>query len=277
MSPEIPEIRIIPIRNLIPHESEEPRRTEKLEERIMSDGFLKNPVIVGRIPGNNSRLLLLDGIHRIKALTNLGFYDVPAQVVDYLDEKVKLETWSHLIYDKSAANLLVRIKSNLNLELERVGKRDAGRLLQERKAACCLFLKNKCTYAVKSGEDLESRVSALINVANSYYGCSKVKRGSEMETTFLLEEHETAVALMRPPVYEKNEILSLALNKLRLPPGITRHTIPLRVLGFHVDIGLLRVNMTLEDKNELIHRMLSYRITNGKTRFYGESVLFFDD
>lgn len=40
MKDEIPEIRIVPIEKLMLHEMEEPNRAGRLEERVVSDGFL---------------------------------------------------------------------------------------------------------------------------------------------------------------------------------------------------------------------------------------------
>lgn len=274
---QLPEIKVIPIRNLILHETEEPKRTKCLEERIVSDGFLKNPVIAARISRNTPRYLLLDGVHRVTALKNLGVSDVVAQVVDYSDDDVKVEAWCHLIYDIRAEDLIAGIKENRNLTLEPASRKHAKELLQERRIVCCVFLKDKRAFVVRSKEDLESRVSALTRVVNVYYGVFKVKRGSEIEASRLLKEHKAATALMMTHVYEKKEILALANNMLRLPPGVTRHIVPLRILGFHVDLGLLKFDLALKDKNRLIQQMLDNRIGNGKTRFYRESVLLFDD
>jgi hypothetical protein len=277
MDHELPEIKVIPIKDLMLHETEDPKRTKRLEERIMSDGFLKNPVVVGRVRRDDSKFLLLDGVHRVSALRNLGFSDVVAQVVDYFDKDVKIDTWCHLIIDANAQDLLARIREIKNVGLAKTSRERAAQLLQRKKIVCCLLFKNKDVFAVRSKNDLRTRVSKLGEVVNVYCGSSTVKRGSEMETTFLLREHETAVAVMVIPVYAKKEIMRLAFDEIRLPPGVTRHIIPLRVLGFHVDLGLLKVDMSIEEKNRLVQQMFSYRVANGKTRFYRESVLIFDD
>jgi len=277
MDHKLPEIKVVPIKDLIFHETEDPKRTKRLEERIMSDGYLKNPVIVGRVKHDDSKLLLLDGMHRVSALRNLGFSDVVAQVVDYFNKDVKIDAWCHLICDVNAQDLLARIRKIGNVSTTKTSRERATRMLQQKKVVCCLFFKNKDVLAVRSRGDLKTRVSKLGEVVNLYYGCSNVKRGSEMENVFLLEEHETATALVIPPVYAKKEIVSLASNGTRLPSGVTRHIILMRVLGFRVDLGLLKLGMPVEEKNTLVQQMLGYRIANGKTRLYRESVLIFDD
>jgi len=88
MKNELPEIRIIPIEKLVLHEIEDPEGTKMLEERLRTDDFLKNPVIVGKVKRNGSWFLLLDGVHRVNDLKKLGCRDVVAQIIDYSSEDI---------------------------------------------------------------------------------------------------------------------------------------------------------------------------------------------
>ena len=277
MNDEFPEIRIIPIEKLMLHEMEEPKRTVRLEERIMADGFLKNPVMVGRVTDNDSKFLLLDGVNRVSALKNLGFKDTTAQVVDYFSKNVSVNTWCHLIYDFEPQDLLKKIKDIKEVSLEKTNRKRARILLKQNKVVCCLFFRNKDIFLIKNKHDLRTRVSKLVDVVNTYCESSVVHRVSETEARFLLRKQKTATAVLVFPMYEKKDIVNLASNKVRLPPGVTRHIIPSRVLNFHVDLALLEVDMPLLDKNKIIQEMVNRRITYGKTRFYPESVLVFDD
>lgn len=78
-------IILVPIANLKPHEHIIPENLEKVKNSIQKDGFLINPVIVDR-----NHLVILDGHHRVQALEALGYTKVPAHMVDYFDENIKI-------------------------------------------------------------------------------------------------------------------------------------------------------------------------------------------
>ena len=277
MKNEIPEIRIVPIEKLMLHEMEEPKRARRLEERIVSDGFLKNPVIVGRVTNDDSKFLLLDGVNRVSALKTLGFKDITVQIVDYFDQNVRVHAWCHLINDFDPQYLLEKIKEIENVDLEKTNRKSARTLLKQKKIVCYLFFQNKGIFIVKSKNDLKTRAAKLADVVNIYSNSSIVHRTSEAEAAFLLRKQKTATAVLTIPVYEKKDVLNLALNEVRLPSGVTRHILPSRALNLYVDLALLRCDMPLQDKNKLIQEMVNQRMVNGKTRFYRESVFVFDE
>jgi len=277
MKDEIPEIRIVPIEKLMLHEMEEPNRARRLEERIVSDGFLKNPVIVGRVTNDDSKFLLLDGVNRVSALKTLGFKDVAAQIVDYFDKDVRVLTWCHLIQDFDPQYLLEKVKDIEGVDLEKTGRKNARTLLKQKKVVCCLFFRNKGTFIIKSKNDLKTRATKLADVVNIYSGSSIVHRTSEAEAEFLLRREKTATAVLTVPVYEKKDVINLAFNEVRLPSGVTRHILPWRALNLYVDLALLKCDVPLPDKNRLVQEMVNQRIVNGKTRFYPGSVFVFDE
>jgi len=277
MKNEIPEIRIVPIEKLMLHEMEELKRTRRLEERIISDGFLKNPIIVGRVKCDDSKFLLLDGVNRVSAMKNLGFTDITAQIVDYFNRNVGVHAWCHLIHDFDPQDLLEKIKDIERVDLEKTNRKRARILLEEKKIVCCLFFRNKDVFIIKSRNDLKTRASKLADVVNVYSESSMVHRMSETEATFLLRKQKTPTAVVIIPVYEKKDIVNLAFNGVRLPSGVTRHVIPSRALNLSVDLALLKCDLSLEDKNKLIREMVNQKIIYGKTRFYRESVFVFDE
>jgi hypothetical protein len=277
MNHEFPEIKVVPIKDLVFHEIEEPLRTKRLEERLMSDGFLKNPVIVGRIPNSDSKLLLLDGMHRVSALRNLGCDSVVAQFVDYFDNEVKVDAWCHLIQNCDRQDLLSKISGIRNVRLTKTSTKRARELLKQRRILCYLLFKNLDTFTVKGISDLKAAVSELSKIIGICHESSSVRRGSEAETRFLLMRQKMASAALMIPVFKKKEIVEFAIEKKKLPTGITRHIVPSRVLGLRVDLGLLKVEMPIEGRNSIIQEMFSLRMANGKVRYYGESVLIFDD
>jgi hypothetical protein len=272
-----PDIRVISIEDLLFHELAEPKRVLKLEKRIRSDGYLKNPITVGRTPECSSKYLLIDGVHRVAALRSLGVSHITAHVLDYFDSGVKVDTWCHLIHNVKANELLSKINKIPNLNLEQTNFKRANSLLKQKKIACCLLFGNKNAFIVNSVDDLQKRTATLIEVMKAGFRSSAVTRGSETEAKFLLKRRKKANAVLMIPKFEKEEIVNLAMKGTRLPPGVTRHILPLRVLNFRVDLGFFGKNGTLDNKNKKIKKMLECWMEDGKTRFYPESVLIFDD
>src|SRR5438270_6696132 len=93
---DIPNLRLLPISSLVLHEHADEKRVERLESRLRSDGFLKNPPVVAPILGTD-RYVVLDGANRTSAVQRLGCPHLLVQVVDYKSPQVQLLTWHHLI------------------------------------------------------------------------------------------------------------------------------------------------------------------------------------
>lgn len=78
-------IKLITITKLKPHEEIIPENLEKVKHEIYKNGCLINPIIV-----DQKNLVILDGHHRVKALEILGYKKIPAYLVEYLDEEIKV-------------------------------------------------------------------------------------------------------------------------------------------------------------------------------------------
>jgi L-serine kinase (ADP) len=83
-----PRFGLIEIRRLHGHEQIRPSLLAELTERIREDGVLKRPVLVA-----DRVLVILDGHHRLEALRKLGCTRIPAYLVEYESDLVKLTTW----------------------------------------------------------------------------------------------------------------------------------------------------------------------------------------
>lgn len=277
MENQLPEVRIVPIEKLVPHEMEDSERTKRIEMRIRVDGALKNPVIVGKIRRDGPKLLLLDGVHRVNALKRLGCRDVVAQVIDYRSNDVKVFTWHHLIQGFEVPRLLKSIRGIKDIVLEKVDRERAEALLKEKKIVCYFLFKNGDVFVVKCEDDLKTRTLKLRDVVDVYKRASEIYRLTKSEADFLLKESKDAIAVLSIPVYDKREIEELAFNGINLPAGITRHVVSKRVLGLHIDLALLKVDMSLKSKNKILKEIIKERIANKRARFYPESVFVFDE
>lgn len=273
----MPEIKIVLINELLLHETEDPIRTKRLEERLIADGFLKNPVIVGRIAHGNSKFLLLDGVNRVSALKNLGFKDIVAQIADYFDRNLRIANWCHLVHGFKRQNLLRKIEDIEGVSLEKTDRQEAERLLEQKKIISYLLFKNEDVFIIKSSDDLKTRTLKLGEVVGACCKYSTIHRILKTEAESLLKKQMTATAALITPTYEKEEIVNLASAKIRLPSGVTRHIIPSRVLNLHVSLALLKVELPIEQKNKVVQEMISQSLAYEKARFYSESVFVFDE
>jgi hypothetical protein len=272
-----PDIQVLSIEELTLHETEDAARTTRLKERIRADGFLKNPVIVGRTTGAKPKHLLLDGVHRISALKGLGCRDVVAQVVDYSDESVKVETWRQLICGIKQVALLREIERVVGGRLKKESEDETTRLRHKRPVLVHLLLRNGDLYVVRDHASLEERVEKTQRILGTCASLAEIHRASEKEAETLLKKTRDAAGMLFIPKLEKADVLKIASSATKLPAGITRHIIPYRALGLFVDLALLRVRLPIGEKSKLIQAVVNQRVDDERVRFYEEPVFVFSE
>lgn len=81
-------VQLLPLDELLPHEEHDHDFAVQLSKTIAVDGYLSRPVVVER-----RTRTLLDGHHRVAALTMLGCKFVPGVLVSYEDPRVCLVGW----------------------------------------------------------------------------------------------------------------------------------------------------------------------------------------
>jgi len=81
-------VRLLPLAAIRPHEEHDHACAVQLSQAIATDGYASRPVLV-----EERTMTLLDGHHRVAALTMLGCRFVPCVLVDYGDPRVTLEGW----------------------------------------------------------------------------------------------------------------------------------------------------------------------------------------
>lgn len=78
-------IQLIAIDGLKSHERTSKRRVEYLVRAIKTEGKVKRPIIIDK-----QSYVVLDGHHRVEALRSLGASRVPAYLVDYHSQQVRV-------------------------------------------------------------------------------------------------------------------------------------------------------------------------------------------
>ena len=266
------------INELLLHEDENVERTAKLQERIRADGFLRNPVIVAKAAGPSQlHYLLLDGVHRISALRNLGCRDVVAQLIDYSSEGVKVEVWHQLIRGADPADLLMSLKRFFGKTLIQSPEAEANELRSKGQLLMHLLLKKGQSYVILQQSDLHSTTAKIREFLQILTSLGEVHRVHEDEAKPLLKSSPGATGTLFIQPLSKQQIIEISLSETKLPAGITRHIIPCRALGIAVDLALLRVELAKLDKSKLIKLIVNQRIDDERVRFYAEPSFVFNE
>jgi hypothetical protein len=273
---EFPELRIVPIEDVLPHEKMDTARQVRLIERFSRDGVLKNPPIVARW-GNSRRSLLLDGANRVSALYTLSAPHVLVQVEQYDDPNLVLSHWNHVVRDLEAKTLIEMIGSIRNVNILESQNRDEP-MDDGRRHLCTVLLGERRVFHVLGGRDVFDGIQILRKITAIYYhGEARIDRVNHEDLDVLRNHHPNFGALIRYRDFNKDEVREAAENGCRLPSGLTRFLLPRRVLGFNFSVELLRSELPLEEKERRLEEAIQKKVKDKQIRFYSEPTFVFDD
>ena len=273
---ELPDLRILPVSSLLLHEQHDAQRSEPLAMRLAADGILRNPPIVAPIPGE-PHFAVLARANRVTALTSLGIPHVVAQVVDYEDEELILDTWYHLVSDLPREQFHRAISDLPNVTLNNSDLMGARAELARREALAYIVYANADVFTIQVEGDLHQRAARLNDIVDIYKARGKIYRANTDHVDKLLPYYDDVTVLVVFPRYQPAEIIELARVGARLPAGITRHVIPRRALRLNFPISILRDNWPLTEKNGYLKDWLRSKMANREARFYQESTFLFDE
>lgn len=273
----LPWMAIVEGRWVLLHEECDPKRVERLSERLQQDGFLKNPPIatpLDRLPGP---LVVLDGANRVMALTQLGYPYQLVQVVDYFDPGIILDVWRHLLLDIQGVELIERIAGALGPGIKQIPPEEARVRLRKGEILCAITLPDGTAYAVGQASDLLGGVELLARIVAAYKYTARIYRVLGDDLAALAQEYGGAEALVTFPPFTKEEILIIAQNGAKLPTGITRHVIPGRALRVNLPLELLGGSLSVDQANAKLQEHIRERLRDHRVRFYPEATVLFDE
>lgn len=280
MDPAEIDLRIVPLKNVILHEDDEPARVARIAAALQVDGVLRHPPIVSQAvveAGHEPVYIVLDGATRTTAFRRLGYRDILVQVVDYAAPEVGLHAWYHLLEGISDEEFLNQIRHIENVTLHETDIQQAERALATRRLLCYIALRDRSIWGVHADGDLAVQTEKLNQVVNLYRGSASLYRVVTTQLDLLYDEYPNFVALVVFPRYNPAEVIHLALNHAKVPMGITRHVIGGRVLNVNVDLKLLASDEPLTKKNAWLKQWLFDKVHARKVRFYGEPIFVFED
>jgi hypothetical protein len=250
--PSLKDLRLVDLECLILHEAHDEDRLARLRERMQTEGEQRNPVIVSP---HEDRYLVLDGAHRVRALTELGS---SLALVQTVEPPQKAEGWGHLLRGVEAAELG-------NIEgVEATDEPGNDPVAEVETASSIIFLS-----ATEDG--LRGLVQSLWDL-QSFYPRGVVVRRFEPGSAVPLSEGE---ALFRYRTFTPGELAAIVDSGAVLPAGITRFRVQERVLGVRYPLdGMMEGDDTTQ--NARLEEFVRRRWDEDRVRYYGEPVVLFE-
>lgn len=253
MIPSLKDLRLLALRDLILHEAHDVRRLRSLRERVGAEGVQRNPVVVSPYGG---RHLVLDGAHRVRAIEELGYRLVLAQIVEPPE---KAESWAHLIDG-------ARLRGLRAVEGIEVSERPGGHWLAEAETAG-----GERLFVRVCKEGLPAEVRALWGLQEIYPEGVVVSRVDPDGPVVLADDE----AVVRYRAFTPAELVEIVRSGAVLPAGITRFRIEERVLG----VGYPLERMKDDDvaaRNAELQEFVRECWKANRIRYYGEPVVLFE-
>ncbi|MDZ7362337.1 MAG: ParB N-terminal domain-containing protein [candidate division KSB1 bacterium] len=274
-SKPFPVLRIVPIEQIRFHEAPETDRAARLVERLAEDRHLLNPPIVASLPQDQG-YLLIDGANRISAMRLLGYQCVPVQIINYDDPALRLGSWHHAVMRMSWPAWIEQLRAQ-GLAVEIASAKEVEGALATRQACAALqAVEGACAF-IPASDNLRADVHAITRLIDTYKKSHSFERVDQTNLADLRSLYHDLAALVLFPPFEKREVMQLVADHLKLPTGLTRHSIPGRVLRVNIQLDVLRSDLSLEDKNEWLEAFVRMRLQERHVRFYPEPVFIFDD
>jgi hypothetical protein len=263
-----PDLRILHVQNISPHEEHDSQRSAPLVERIRQAQMFTNPPIVA--PMDDENYVLLDGANRYHCFCELGYEHILVQVAPYESGFVELGVWQHIIAKWSQEALIEAIKGLPNIRL---------RMGWNTKAVAQVLTREGTVIAIDApAETVEQRNATLCEVVRIYQRNAALHRTVMTDTIKLWQLYPEAIALVLFPDYRPEDIIAAARYQAFLPPGISRHIIQGRALRLMYPLATLYdKTVNLEAKNEALQEWMRQRLANRSVRYYAESTYQFDE
>jgi len=233
------------------HEEVIPNILRKLTEEIRADGYLRHPVIV-----DLKTLVVLDGMHRLAAIKNLGCRFIPVCLVDYGNPHILIGCWCRIVNHALDFEKLVEAVKEIGFTVEECQRETARKLVSERKAAISIVSRSKC-FAVYGPQEIKEIYDAIkqIELKLRSVGYS-IGYDTESDALDKVSSGKVLSMFMVPNV-SKNDVVTVALRGEVFAHKTTRHVVPVRPLFVNVPLEWLCGKLSLKKANEKLVEYLS--------------------
>jgi len=275
-STDLPNLRMLSTKKLVPHEDSDPRRVSRLVERLVEEGCLKNPPIVAPVP-EKDQYIILDGANRVTAFWELDISHIVAQVVSYADPGVILDTWYHVVSGLDENQFEEYLNEVEGLQLRECTLEEARASLTTNYAAAYIICDAGVRMVVSPEGKLLPDIHLMNKVVGAYKGRANIFRASNDIWEKQVPYYPNITALVVFPKYTPKDLIMVATNGYRVPSGVTRHIIPNRALHINIPLDVLKANWEQSAKDEWLQNWLMERMSANAIRYYSESTFLFDE
>lgn len=267
ISAPLPNLRIVSVDDVLPHELGDVQRSKPLIERLRQADFFTNPPVVAASPAD--KYVLMDGSNRHISMKRLGYRHILVQIADYDSDCVELGVWQHVVADWEADGLMRALEDIDHLDVS------AG---WSSKALAQVELRGGTVFGLYAlGDSLAQRNATLRRVVGAYHRNATLYRTPLTDPGLIWSLFPTGVALVQFPSYEPQDIIDAALQAAFLPPGVSRHIIHGRALNLNFLMESLRSPLPLAAKNEELQVWLREQYARRSVRYYAEATYQFDE
>ena len=259
------------IDELKPHEETVAADLRGIVATLRRDPILRHPIVADAATG-----AVLDGTHRLAALSQLGCYTIPTALVDYQNPLIKVDRWFRVITGETLNDFMSRAKQTPIHPAASVS--EAERTLLSRSSYASLCTKRECFTLTSNGP----------NALEAFQNSSRIEeiaRKNQLKIAYTdtddLKQLRDKSFMMSTIRVEKSEVIESCVNHELFPPKSTRHLIPSRPLGLEVPIVWLKSKDYAEAESEFVKHVRSKHVSRlpegskvGSRRYLEEVFLF---
>lgn len=250
-------LRLVESESLLLHEAHDPERLSRLRDTIRSEGVQRHPVIA---TARGEKFLVLDGAHRARALSELGYHFTLIQEVEPPEVS---EAWGHVL-DREPAEVWSGLRS---LEDAALAERES-----EGGALAVVELGGERVFVRALEKGLAAEVRALWGLQAVYRPGRRVLRVGPEETAG--HDYGGGVVI-RYRGFTAGELAEVVDSGLVLPAGITRFRLRERVLGVCFPLERMS-NGEPGERNAELKSFVVRLWEENRVRSYDEPVVLFE-
>lgn len=278
---KLPDLRVVALDKVYIHEEIFTEKVKIIVKLMEYSGVQKNPILCVEHDG---KYVVIDGMHRVAALKDLGCANAGICVKDYYDERLTLGGWAVLFYDiPKKKNYLDLILFITNTKMERMPIDQGIEAVHSREAYFTILFKDddeayvfvdKTNHKIPTKDLMAVDKNVMINIEQKEIAHRFITDKGALD---IFKKDKDASAVMIRPIYHKDEVIEFALKKQLFPQKSTRHEIPERPLWLNLPLAMLREHVTAEVANDIMQNEINYRWKRGRIRYYPEATFILDD
>lgn len=257
------------IEELRPHEEIVEQDLKGIVHALSRDPVLRHPIIADSTSG-----AVLDGTHRLAALSKLGCLTIPAALIDYQNPLIKIDRW-YRVFDGMNTDRFMR---DLSLLATPLSPSEADRSLLDRNGYASIRDDQSCFL-------FTSEKTSALELCRKAFRLEEIGRNKGLKITYTDTEDPQRLSdksfTMSTIRLEKREVVAGCRDHVLFPPKSTRHLIPSRPLGVNTPLELLKDPQIPRAEDKFEQHLGSKRIRHlpegsrvGSRRYMEEVFLF---